>query len=198
MEPLRLHAFFSEASAGEKAEGKEDQGKDGKRASSVQSFFQGSASSMPSKLQFRSGGNGYLRIHASHLVDEGVRFKQEVGAQGRSGISVGSASRVILRRLVNGPQPPHGWSSDGGEDGDHAGPRRGLPRRSMRDCAIRDGGLVFRVCPHVQGQRHARIHSGRSQPERKRAGSSMKSIRFLRWCGRDFQNWSACPRPGNR
>ena len=32
----------------------------------------------------------------------------------------------------------------------------------------------------------------RSQPgTEKGQGSSMKSIRLLRWCGRDFQNWSA-------
>ena len=48
-------------------------------------FFPGQGFQHPVKAQARSGGNGYLRVHAAHLVKEGVRLKQEVRAEAAKG-----------------------------------------------------------------------------------------------------------------
>lgn len=59
----------------------------------------------------------HLRVHAAHLVNEGVRLKQKVRAEAAKGNFRGKGVAVIFRRLVNGPELSYGVVHDGGEDG---------------------------------------------------------------------------------
>lgn len=157
---------------GEGGRKKKIRGKDGKRASSVQSFFQGSASSMPSKPSPVPAGTATCGFMPPIWSMKGSGSNRRWVHRAAKRNLRGKRVAVILRRLVNGPQLPHGVVHDGGEDGGIMQvPGRGLPRRfdDARDGKVRrDGGLVFRVCPHVQGQRHARIHQTVPSRERKR------------------------------
>ncbi|WP_302592832.1 hypothetical protein, partial [uncultured Akkermansia sp.] len=64
MEPLRLHAFLHAASAGRRRKEKEDQGEGWETGVLRSELLPGQCFQHAVKAQPRSGGNGYLRIHA--------------------------------------------------------------------------------------------------------------------------------------